>query len=256
MNIESSFLHIGLFFVAVLANMLSAFSGGGAGLIQLPALVLLGMPFPEALATHKLASVALGVGASTRYISEKNLKIPLAIFILSCGLPGVLLGAKSAILIPEKVATFFLGLLTLFIAIFSSRKNKFRRSNRKLSLDLLQKIIGGFVLFFIGFLNGSLTSGTGLLVTMWLVYWFNLTYANAIAYTLILVGVAWNGTGALTLGLNAQIQWEWIPVLISGSLIGGYLGAHLSILKGESLVKKAFELLTLIMGLSLVARSF
>ena len=46
--------------IAVVANALSAFAGGGAGLVQLPALILLGLPFASALATHKLASVVLG----------------------------------------------------------------------------------------------------------------------------------------------------------------------------------------------------
>ena len=41
--------------IAVVANALSAVAGGGAGLVQLPALILLGLPFASALATHKLA---------------------------------------------------------------------------------------------------------------------------------------------------------------------------------------------------------
>ena len=40
--------------IAVVANALSAFAGGGAGLIQLPALILLGLPFASALATHRI----------------------------------------------------------------------------------------------------------------------------------------------------------------------------------------------------------
>ena len=31
--------------ISVVANGLSAFAGGGAGLVQLPALILLGLPF-------------------------------------------------------------------------------------------------------------------------------------------------------------------------------------------------------------------
>ena len=38
----------------------------------------------------------------------------------------------------------------------------------------------------VGVLNGSLTSGTGLFVTMWLVRWFVPDYRRAIACTLIL----------------------------------------------------------------------
>jgi hypothetical protein len=49
-----------LLLFSFLANLFSAFSGGGAGLIQLPLLLFLGLPFGIALATHKVASVALG----------------------------------------------------------------------------------------------------------------------------------------------------------------------------------------------------
>ncbi|MCG8041935.1 MAG: sulfite exporter TauE/SafE family protein, partial [Candidatus Thiodiazotropha endolucinida] len=47
-----------LLIISILANLFSAFSGGGAGLVQLPALIFLGLPFGIALATHKVASVA------------------------------------------------------------------------------------------------------------------------------------------------------------------------------------------------------
>ena len=59
-------MQIALLGIAIGANALSALAGGGAGLVQLPALILLGLPFSMALATHKVASVALGLGASGR----------------------------------------------------------------------------------------------------------------------------------------------------------------------------------------------
>ncbi len=69
------------------------------------------------------------------------------------------------------------------------------------------------------------------------------------------MGLAWNGTGALVLGFSGEIRWSWVPALVLGSLIGGYLGAHLSLERGSRLVKRAFELLSLLMGLSLLIRS-
>ena len=116
-------------------------------------------------------------------------------------------------------------------------------------------VIGGMVLFVIGVLNGSLTSGTGLFVTLWLVRWFGLDYGRAVAYTLILVGLFWNGAGALSLGVQGQIAWSWVPMLLAGSIAGGYLGAHLAIAKGSQVVKRAFEVLALLMGASLLIKS-
>jgi hypothetical protein len=54
--------HLVLFVIAIIANWFSALAGGGAGLIQLPILIFMGLPFSLALATHKLATVALGIG--------------------------------------------------------------------------------------------------------------------------------------------------------------------------------------------------
>jgi hypothetical protein len=108
------------------------------------------------------------------------------------------------------------------------------------------------MLFFLGFLNGSLTSGTGLFVTIWLVIWFGMDYQRAVAYTLILVGLFWNGTGAITLGLLGDIRWDWLPALLLGSLLGGYLGSHLAIKHGNRWIKRAFEVVTLLISIKLI----
>ena len=55
-----------LFLISFISNTFSAISGGGAGLVQLPALILSGIPYYQALATHKVATVALGLGGSIR----------------------------------------------------------------------------------------------------------------------------------------------------------------------------------------------
>ena len=120
MTIESGFEQFVLFLISTAANFLSAFSGGGAGLIQLPALILFGLPFPVALATHKVASVALGVGAGLRHIRAKSLTPELSLIILCFGLPGVFLGSTLVLSLPSHLSTTLLGLLTLFLGLYSS----------------------------------------------------------------------------------------------------------------------------------------
>ena len=57
---NSLFKSIYIFLISFFSNTFSAISGGGAGLLQLPALILSGVPYYQALASHKLATVALG----------------------------------------------------------------------------------------------------------------------------------------------------------------------------------------------------
>ncbi|MEW8625503.1 MAG: sulfite exporter TauE/SafE family protein [Candidatus Thiodiazotropha sp.] len=241
-----------LFIISILANLFSAFSGGGAGLVQLPALIFLGLPFGIALATHKVASVALGIGATIRHLREGGLERQFVIFMLSAGLPGVIIGASLILQIPDRIAEVALGILTLGLGLYSFLSPQLGQEYRATHRDWQGMFYGAVGLFLIGVLNGSLTSGTGLFVTLWLVRWFGLDYRRAVAHTLVLVGVFWNGTGAITLGILGEIWWQWLPVLIAGSLIGGYLGAHLSIAKGNRWIKRGFETVTLLVGIKLI----
>jgi len=249
MDINSLIL---LFIISLIANIFSAFSGGGAGLIQLPVLIFLGLPFSIALATHKVASVALGIGATLRHLKENTLERQFTLFILACGLPGVILGANLVLKIPDRTAEIALGILILGLGLYSARSRTLGQQYLPLHRNLTGLTTGGIVLFAIGILNGSLTSGTGLFVTLWLVRWFGLDYKRAVAYTLVLVGLFWNGTGAITLGLLSEIKWQWLPSLLLGSLFGGYIGAHLSITQGNRWIKRVFEVITILVGLKLI----
>ncbi len=241
-----------LFLASLIANLFSAFAGGGAGLLQLPVLIFLGLPFAVALATHKVASVALGVGATIRHLRSSTLERRFVIFILASGLPGVVLGASLILRVPGRSAEVALGCLTIALGVYSLLQRELGQNHQPRHRDRRGMLIGGIVLFAIGALNGSLTSGTGLFVTLWLVRWFGLDYQRAVAYTLILVGLFWNGTGALTLGLLGEIHWAWLPALLLGSLIGGYLGAHLAIARGNRAIKRVFEVVTVLVGGKLV----
>jgi len=241
-----------LFFISLVANMFSAFAGGGAGLLQLPVLIFLGLPFGVALATHKIASVALGVGATLRHLREGGLRRRFVLFILGSGVPGVLLGASMILQVPGRYAEIALGVLTLGLGVYSVTKRDLGLSEQPRNRQGRGLWLGGLGLFAIGFLNGSLTSGTGLFVTLWLVRWFGADYRQAVAYTLVLVGVFWNGSGAIVLGILGDVQWNWLPALLAGSVLGGYAGAHLALLKGNRWIKRVFELVTLLVGIKLI----
>ncbi len=243
---------LSLLAISLMANGLSAMAGGGAGLLQLPVLLFLGLSFSSALSTHKIASVALGIGATLRHLREKSLDRRFCLFILLSGLPGVILGGVLVLQLPEGLTIFSLGVLTSGLGVYSIFKAQLGMSHQPRNRDLTGLLWGGFILCLIGILNGSLTSGTGLFVTLWLVRWFGLDYKTAVAYVLVLVGLFWNGSGAITVALQQPPHWEWLPALIIGAIIGAYTGTHLALSRGNRLVKRAFETLTIVVGVKLI----
>ncbi|PWB57692.1 MAG: permease [Nitrosomonadales bacterium] len=241
-----------LFVASFAANWFSALSGGGAGLIQFPMLIFLGLPFGVALSTHKVASVALGLGATIRHFRESHLERRFSLIILGAGLPGVVLGANVILRIPAPVAQLALGILTMGLGIYSVFMPRLGMEHSPRNLDGAALVMGMAGLFVVGFLNGSITSGTGLFLTMWLIHHFGLDYKRAVAYTLVLCGLVWNGAGAVVLGMIGTIAWDWMPALLAGSIIGGYLGSHYALKKGNQWIKRAFEIVTILIGLKLI----
>lgn len=247
--VDHPFLLLGVAFVA---NGFAATAGGGVGLIQLPLLLFLGLPYPQALATHKVASVALGLGAGTRYWRSGVLEGRFVLLVLAAGLPGVLLGALGVLTIPDGVIRVCLGVLTTSLGLYSLRRRELGQAIVERNRDRWGLAVGGLGLFVIGLLNGSVTSGTGLFCTLWLVRWFGFDYKTAVAYTLALVGLAWNASGAATLGSFGEIRWSWLPWLLAGALSGSYAGAHIAVGSSNRWIKRAFEVLTIGVGLRLL----
>ncbi len=252
---HSIYKSITIFLISFFSNTFSAISGGGAGLFQLPALILSGVPYYQALASHKLATVALGIGGSLRNYKSLRNDIYIAIQILVFGLPGVIFGAFIVEFISEQYLYLFLGAFSILLAFYSFSKSDLGLTSRTKNLNLIHKIRFLIIVFFIGILNGSISSGTGLLVTILLIKTFGMDFLRAISLTFFTVGIFWNFTGAMFLSKIGTVPSNILFLLIIGSFAGGYFGAHLSKLKGNVLVKKTFTIVCLLVGISLLIKS-
>ena len=249
------FKSFSILLISFFSNTFSAISGGGAGLLQLPALILFGVPYYQALASHKLATVALGIGGSLRnYKSLKN-DVNVAWQILIFGLPGVIFGASIVEFIAEEYLYLFLGIFSILLALYSLRKSDLGLSSKNIKLDLIQKIKFLIFIFLIGILNGSISSGTGLLVTIVLIKTYAMDFLRAISLTFLTVGIFWNLIGAIFLSKIGSVPLNILLLLIVGSFTGGYFGAHLSKLKGNRLIKKTFTIVCFLVGISLSIKS-
>ena len=244
-----------IFLISFISNTFSAISGGGAGLIQLPALLLSGIPYYQALATHKIATVALGLGGSIRNYKFLKNDLYVLLQIIFFGTPGVILGASIVEFLSEQYLYSILGIFSIFLALYSSLKPSFGLKSIENNFNFHLKLRFIVPIFFIGILNGSVSSGTGLLVTMLLIKIFEMDFLRAISLTFFTVGIFWNAIGAFFLSRIGLIPTNLLLILILGSFTGGYFGAHLSNLKGNKLIKKTFTVVCLLVGISLLIKS-
>ena len=249
LNILSQFI---IFIISYLSNVFSSIAGGGAGLIQLPALILFGIPYYKALAIHKVATVALGIGGSIRNYKNLEKNYFIIFQLITFGIPGVILGTFIVYLISEKYLYLLLGIFTIILGIYSFIKPNLGLISVQKNIKPLTYLRFNSFAFIIGILNGSISSGTGLLVTILLIQTFGLDFLSSISITFLTVGIFWNAAGAIALSKIGSLPLNILFILILGSFLGGLSGAHLSNLKGNKFIKKLFICLCFLIGLTLI----
>ena len=247
---------ISIFIISYFSNLISSIAGGGAGLIQLPALLLYGIPYYKALAVHKIATVALGLGGSIRNLPNLKKYYFIILQLLVFGIPGVILGASLVNYLSEEYLYFLLAIFSLLLGIYSFLKPELGLNVSIKKIGLAKIIKFNILTFFIGILNGSISSGTGLFVTILLIKTFGLDFLSAVSITFLTVGIFWNASGAIALSKIGILPLNILIILIIGSFLGGYSGAHLSNLKGNKLIKKLFTLICFLISISLLLKIF
>ena len=138
------------------------------------------------------------------------------------------------------------------ISLYSFLSKGFGEETAHIRRNIFRDVFVIVIITLIAMLNGSLSAGTGLIFTVFLIIFFGMDYKTAIAYTLIIVGFFYNLVGAIALGLLTEINTSILIPLILGSLLGGYLGAKLSLSKDNKTIKVVYQLVTLTVGISLI----
>ena len=243
-----------LFCLTFLANLFASVSGGGAGFIQFPVLILLGLPFATALGTHKVAVVFLGIGALSKKGISKDFKFDRGVVLsmLLVGCPCVVLGSVIVISVPSAIAQICLGFITIASGIYTLFKKSFGStgiSNRSLK----RTILGATLLGLVGLFSGSLSSGAGLFATLTLVTIFGLELKRAIMHTMIFVATIWNAIGAFKVGALTSICYQWLPVMIAAAFLGSFLGTTLLIKMPVRNVRIIMSAVSVLSGVILIA---
>ncbi len=234
------------------ANLFASVSGGGAGFVQFPLLILMGLPFATALGTHKVAVVFLGIGAlakkkSNKYAIDKT----IGLVMLLVGCPAVVAGTLIVINVPTKAAEITVGLVTIAMGIYTLLKKGFGSEGVE-HISKTRFAIGVLLIVLVGLFSGSLSSGAGLFSTLTLTLVFGLELKRAIYHTMVFVATIWNAVGAITVGAVTAIHWQWIPAMIVAAFLGAFLGTALLLKMPTEKVRIVFSMVAILSGVLLM----
>ena len=237
----------GLFFVGTIAGAINVMAGGGSSL-TLPALIFLGLDPSVANGTNRVAILAQNISAAWSFKNEKVLKLKTSIKYGLYTLPGVLIGAITAVRISDELFQKILGiLLILIIFTFFVKPSTFKSIAEENENSWL--IYPALVL--IGFYGGFIQVGVGFLIMAAFYHILNLSLVKVNVHKIIIV-LIYTIPAILIFFLSGNINWFLGICLAAGNSVGGWFGASLSIKGGEKYIRYALAIAVIIMALKLL----
>ncbi len=222
-----------LLFIAFLAGVIDAIAGGG-GLISLPALLWVGVPPINALATNKLQGTFGTATASIQFIRHRKIDFHLLFLPILYTFFGAVIGSLSVQSLPNDWLYKIIPVLLIAFAVYFLISPNAKTKNIK--KKMLGHTFGLIVGFTIGFYDGFFGPGTGSFFTASFIVFMGMSMSDAIANTKIL-NFASNLASLIFFTLSGSVFWKIGLVMGIGQIIGAWVGSNLAITHGEKLIR-------------------
>ena len=215
-----------------IAGYIDSIAGGG-GMIQVPVLLLSGIPPIFVLATNKMASLFGTLMATIKYaISKKISWKVVSLAIIPC-LIASYIGSRLVMFIPDYIIQWAILLAIPIALLFLLKKSKnIKEENSKLSN---KNIILSTTP--IAFYDGLLGPGTGTYMTISMKKFLHLDYIISTASTKPL-NMATNLGSAIAFLMAGKVIWMVALPMAIANVLGSYVGSHYAIKGGEQFIKK------------------
>ncbi|MFA6096067.1 MAG: sulfite exporter TauE/SafE family protein [Candidatus Paceibacterota bacterium] len=238
---------ISIFFAGVLSGFVGAVAGGG-GLFSISLLLLYGIPPQITLATNKFGGIGLSIGGLYKFIKEKKIVWKYAIGLSVAGIFSSVIGSKILLSADPASLKTLTGVLLLLLVPTIFLKKDFGLENKTTSRNY--KIVG-YILYFLISIIASFFGGFGAILISIVVFFFGLPMIEANATELVSFTI-FSVASVIIFMANGIIDYQiGIPLFI-GMLIGGYLGAHIAVKKGNRWVKAFFSTVVIISAIKVL----
>ena len=237
-----------LFVLAFFAGLISSITGSG-GLLTLPALLWLGLPPLNALATNKVQSSLGTLSSSWNFFRQGHLDIKPLYRSLVMAILGSIAGTCLAQSLDSTTLSRLVPFLLLGIALY------FLISPKVSGADSREKISRQWFAYTaalgMGFYGGFFGPGMGTIMPFLFVWLLGHNLVKATAETKLMI-LAVNGTSALIFVFSGYVIWQLAIGMSITQILGARLGSDLVMTYGVGFVQPIIIWVTIVMAIKLL----
>ena len=239
----------------VLAGCASGFlnvMAGGGTMLSLPILLLAGLPAPVANGTLRVAVIVQNLVAAGTFrrhgFAELKKALWLSLFACIGAVGGALLGVRVAGPWFDRIVVLTMVLVTLAILRPGSGKGQ-----RQADVTPARRRVGYAALLLSGAWAGFIQAGVGFLVMPVLHRLLGMDLVRVNMYKVVII-LPCTVLALAIFAWQSQILWLVGLTLAVGNGAGGWLGARVTLSRGEGLIRAVFVIAVAAMAASLLLR--
>jgi len=206
----------------------------GGSIITVPVMIFLGVPGPIANGTNRVAILAQNLTAVSTFMRGGLSNFKLSISLALCALPGALLGAWTGVQLSGQTFNTALAIIMLAMLLLIYTGGAQSREGNAQANNLFW---GHLLMVFAGFWGGFIQIGVGFILMPILNRVMGLDLVTTNAHKCFIISVYTVGALAV-FALESEVLWVTGAILAIGNSLGGYLGATLTLKKGEALIRR------------------
>ncbi len=164
---------------------------------------------------------------------------------------GAILGAMVAVDISDSAFEHILGILMLIILGLILWNPATRMETNTADFSHSRKLLAAGAFLLVGFYGGFIQAGVGVFIiaTLTFIHQLDLVTTNSLK---VVINSIFTFVALLVFALNGEVEWIVGFLLAIGMGIGGWLGSHLAVEKGEPLIKAVLAIAVVAMSLKLL----
>ncbi|MFK7976199.1 MAG: sulfite exporter TauE/SafE family protein [Halioglobus sp.] len=221
--------------VGVVAGFLNVMAGGGS-LLTVPVMVFLGVPGPVANGTNRIAILAQNITAIATFARKGFKDFKLSLTLALCALPGAAVGALAGAQLDGVWFNRALAIIMIAVMLVMhfDRGPKEVAANYRPNRTQLRN--GHILMVLAGFWGGFIQLGVGFIIMPILNRVMGLDLVRTNMHKVFIVAM-YTLVALTVFASQLELLWAVGIALAVGNSIGGYLGAHFTIAKGERLIR-------------------
>lgn len=221
--------------VGVVSGFLNVMAGGGS-LLSVPVMVFMGMPGPVANGTNRIAILAQNITAIITFARRGFSDFRLSLSLAACAVPGAAAGAMLGTQLDGAWFNRALALIMIGVMLVMHFDRGAASVGERHEPTRRQLFAGHLLMVGAGFWGGFIQIGVGFIIMPILNRVMGLDLVRTNMHKVFIIGV-YTLVALFVFASQVELLWAMGLALALGNSLGGYLGAHFTVQKGEKLIR-------------------